>query len=63
MLFDSSTTYASGQPHGDTGYSAYQDVSWLGKYHLDKLGSPNLLIGITGLAVIAYLVHRHGGRR
>lgn len=63
MLFDASTTYASGEPHGDTGYSSYQDTSVLGKYHLKDLGAPNLLIGIVGLAFIAYLVHRHGGRK
>lgn len=63
MLFDASTTYASGEPHGDAGYSDYHRVSVLGKYHLDQLTAPNIWIGLGGLALIAFLVHKYGGRK
>lgn len=61
MLFDASTTYAAGEPHGDVGYSAYMDVD---RYNLaTAVRSPNVWIGLIGIAVVAYLVHKHGGKR
>lgn len=63
MLFNASTVYAPGEPHGDVpARSGYQDTTILGRFHLDQVGSINLWIGIGGLLLIAYLVHRHGGR-
>lgn len=58
MLFDASTTYAPGQPHGDAGYSNYQNVNTLGRYHLDKLKPPNIVIGLAVLLALAYYLHR-----
>lgn len=63
MLFDASTTYAPGEPRGDSGYGQYQRVGPLGHYDLSALKSPNLLIGVAGLAAIALLVHKYGGGR
>ena len=63
MLFDASTVYAPGEPRGDVGYSDYQNVGLLGRYHLDQLKPYSVWIGVAGLALVAYLVHRHGGHR
>jgi hypothetical protein len=64
MLFNASTVYAPGEPHGDvSARSGYQDVSWLGRYHLDQIDMPRVWVGLAGLALLAYLVHRHGGGR
>lgn len=60
MLFNASTVYAPGEPHGVEGRSGYQDMSLLGRYHLDKLSPPSVLVGILGLLLVAYLVHRAG---
>lgn len=62
MLFDASTVYAPGEPRGDAGYSDYQNVSLLGRYHLDKLKSPNILIGLAVLVALAYYLHRRARR-
>lgn len=63
MLFDASTTYAPGEPRGDAGYSQFQRVGKLGHYDLRQLSSPNVLVGLVGIAAVAYLVHRYGGRK
>lgn len=64
MLFESASVYAPGEPGTqDLPRAQGQNVSWLGKYHLDQLRPPNILIGLIGLIVLAYLVHKHGGRR
>lgn len=62
MLFESASVYAPGEPGTqDLPRAQGQNVSWLGKYHLDQLRPPNILIGLIGLIVLAYLVHKHGG--
>lgn len=63
MLFASSNVYAPGEPRGYDGSSDGQRVSILGKYHLDQLRQPNVVIGLLGLALVAVLVHRSGKRR
>lgn len=63
MLFDASTTYAPGEPRGAVGYGDYQHVGRLGHYDLASLKPPNVVIGILGLALLAFLVHKYGGRR
>lgn len=63
MLFDASNVYAPDQPRGYAGNSASQDMSQLGQWHLDQVKMPNVWLGLAGLAVVAYLVHRSGGKR
>lgn len=63
MLFDASTVYAPGEPRGDAGYSQYQNVGLLGRYHLGALKSPNVVIGLAVLVVVAYWLHKRGGKR
>lgn len=63
MLFEASNVYAPGEPRGDAGKSGYQNMGLLGRYHLDQLKLTNIWIGLGGLAVLAYLVHKHGGRK
>jgi hypothetical protein len=62
-LFAGSNVYAPGEPSGYTGHSGGQNVSLLGRYHLDQLRSPNVVIGLLGLGLVAILVHKYGGRR
>lgn len=61
MLFDASTVYAAGQPHGAVGYSDYQNVNRLGRYDLSRLTPTNVLLGLLGLLVAAWLAHRYLG--
>lgn len=62
MLFDASTTYAPGEPHGNVGYSQYQNVNILGRFHLDQVLQPNVVLGLAGLAAVVVLLHKFGGR-
>ena len=63
MLFDASTVYAPGEPRGDAGYSHYQNVNVLGRYHLGQLKSPNVVIGLGVLLLLVYYLHRRARRR
>jgi len=63
VLFDASTTYAPGEPRGDAGTGQYQRVGKLGHYDLSAIKSPNVLIGLAGLTIIAFLVHKYGGKK
>lgn len=63
MLFDASNVYAPGEPRGDIPRGQYQNMSVLGRYHLDQLKLPNVWLGLAVIALLAYLVHKHGGRR
>jgi hypothetical protein len=64
MLFNASTVYAPGEPHGDvSGSSGYQNVNLLGRYHLDEILRPNVWVALIALALVAYIVHRHGRGR
>lgn len=62
MLFDASTVYAPGEPRGDAGYSAYQNVNTLGRYHLGQIRPPNWVVAVLGLGLVAVLVHKYGRR-
>jgi len=63
VLFDASATYAPGEPRGDVPYGTYQSTDVLGRYHLDQLKPYSLWIGVGGLLLLAYLVHKYGGKR
>lgn len=63
MLFDASVVYAAGEPRGDVGISNYQRMDRVARYHLDQLKVPNLWLALGGLALIAVLVHKYGGRK
>lgn len=63
MLFNASPTYAPGEPQGGVPMGEYQSVDWLGRYHLDWVKPYSAWIGLGGLALVAYLLHRSGGRR
>ena len=59
MLFNASPTYAPGQPHGDvSGSSGGQNVDVFGRYNLAGLGGANLWVGVAGLLVLLWLIHR-----
>jgi hypothetical protein len=64
VLFEAAGTYAPGEP-GTQGLPQPegQNVWALGKYHLDRIKPANVWVGLIGLLVLAYLVHRYGGRR
>lgn len=63
-LFAAADTYAPGEP-GTQGLapSQGQNLSVLGRYHLDQLRQPNVWLGLGGLALVAFLVHKYGGRK
>lgn len=46
------------------GQPQYQNVNFLGRYNLQGLTSPNVLIGIAGVVVVLWLTRRYlGGKR
>jgi hypothetical protein len=61
-LFASASTYAPGEP-GDQGLppSQFQNMDVLGRWRgdLDRLGSTNVVVGMVGLLVLAFLWHRY----
>lgn len=65
MLFEASTVYAPGEPHGDVPYSDYMNMTGLGRYDLAKaVDSPNVWIGIAGILVLVFVGHKLlGGKR
>ena len=64
MLFEAAGTYAPGEPGTqELPPPQGQNVWELGKYHLARIKPANVWVGLIGLLVLAYLVHRHGGRR
>lgn len=63
MLFEASPVYAPGEPHGAVAASQYQNMGIVARYHLNKLGLTNVWVGMAGLALLAYMVHSHGGRK
>jgi hypothetical protein len=64
MLFDASPSYAPGQAHGDVPYTPqYQSMDLLGRFHLDQIKPYSLWVGLIGLVLVAYLLHRSAGRK
>lgn len=63
MLFEASRQYAPGQPRGDVPESSYQDMNPLGRYNLAGLQSANVWLGLLGLVVLVWLIHKYGGRK
>jgi len=64
MLFEASTVYAPGEPHGDVGYSDYMNMTPLGRFDLPKaVQSPNLWVGLVGIVALVWLGHRYLGRK
>ena len=65
MLFEASTTYAAGEPHGDVGHSQYQNMSQLGRYDIaEAVKSPNVWVGLAGILALLWIGHKTlGGKR
>ena len=59
MLFEASTVYAPGEPHGDVPYSNYRNMAGFGRYDLAQaVNTPNVWIGVAVLVAALWLGHK-----